>query len=253
MCRLIPAIDLIDGRCVRLKQGNFDDVTTYLTDPVEQAIIFQNLGAQYLHLVDLDGAKAGSPKNLKVLNKIVSATRLKVDYGGGLRSISSIRETLQSGADRINLGSLAITNPKLLLEELKAEEFNRIILALDFNGEDLTSQGWQATVKTDFRSLVKRYISAGVCTLCSTQVKRDGMLSGPDLDLYQNLRNEFPTIEIIASGGVSSLSDLDHLNRLNIDGAIVGKAIFEGRINNQDLKKYFSRFNNVTETNYSLS
>lgn len=234
---IIPAIDLIDGQCVRLTQGDYSRSKVYSSDPVEVALGFGEAGATRLHLVDLDGAKASEPKNLAVLEKIVSATSMEVEFGGGIKSEASLKSVLDAGAAYAICGSIAITSPDLFRTWLD-EYGERIILGLDLKNGRVATHGWletsEATVSDvldAFGGLVRRAIV--------TEISHDGMLSGVDADFYSELQAAFPDVEIVVSGGVAGEDDIRLLSERGLRSAIVGKAIYEGRI---DLAKMIGKY-----------
>ena len=234
---IIPAIDLIDGQCVRLTQGDYSRSKVYSSDPVEVALGFGEAGAKRLHLVDLDGAKASEPKNLAVLEKIVSATSMEVEFGGGIKSEASLKSVLDAGAAYAICGSIAITSPELFRTWLN-EYGERIILGLDLKNGRVATHGWletsEATVSDvldAFGGLVRRAIV--------TEISHDGMLSGVDADFYSGLQTAFPDVEIVVSGGVAGEDDIRLLSESGLQSAIVGKAIYEGRI---DLAKMIGKY-----------
>ncbi len=221
-----PAIDIIDGKCVRLRQGDFSQKTSYHEDPVSLALNWQEQGATHLHLVDLDGARSGEIKNLSVLEKICSSTKLQVDFGGGIKNKSSIDSALNAGAAKVNLGSISVKNPALFTEFLQTYKY-QIILSMDLKDGYIAVNGWQQSSSLSAAEMLNRnpelqYVSV-------TDISRDGMLQGPNFELYQALMEKFPTINFIASGGVSSLEDLAKLHKAGLFGCIAGKAILEGR------------------------
>lgn len=230
---IIPAIDIIGGRCVRLTQGDYGKETVYSENPVEIAKRFENAGATRLHLVDLEGAKASCPKNLEVLRDIVRETSLKVEFGGGVKSEESLNAVLDAGAEYVICGSLAFTDPDKFKKWLETYG-DRIILGLDLKGGLVATHGWKETVPMSavqalqsFDGLVRQAIV--------TEVSRDGMLQGVNLEFYAGLQQRFQDVDIIVSGGVSSYEDLEELRRAGLRSAIVGKAIYEGRVKLEDL------------------
>ncbi|MGI6525176.1 MAG: 1-(5-phosphoribosyl)-5-[(5-phosphoribosylamino)methylideneamino]imidazole-4-carboxamide isomerase [Bdellovibrionota bacterium] len=229
MITVIPAIDLIEGRCVRLSKGDFSKKTVY-GDPLTIAKTFAESGARYLHLVDLDGAKAGSPQQIHLLESIVKETRLKVDFSGGIRTDSDIKAVFSAGASQITLGSIALKNPELFYQWLDEYGAEKIILASDFRDGLIALSGWTEASEVSLHDFLTTFVKrGGIYTLC-TDISRDGMLSGPALNTYQEIQKTFPTLKIIASGGISSRSDITALNQLGLYGVVVGKAFFEGKI-----------------------
>jgi phosphoribosylformimino-5-aminoimidazole carboxamide ribotide isomerase len=234
--RIIPAIDIIDGECVRLTQGDYGKVKVYREDPVEVAKEFQDADLEYLHLVDLDGAKKGEVVNWKVIQKIQGETALNVDFGGGVKTEDEVQGLLDLGISQINIGSLAVKEPEKFISWLRKFGAENFILSADVKGENVSINGWLES--TDFRlfDLVSKFEGHGLEYLCVTDIATDGMLKGPNFGLYKKIKNKFPKIKIIASGGVSSIDDLKELKYINVFGAIVGKAIYEGKIKLEELK-----------------
>lgn len=237
--RVIPAIDLIDGKCVRLCQGDYNQTKVYSENPVEQAKIFEDAGFTNLHLIDLDGAKTGQPCNIEVLSKISAATSLKIDFGGGIRTLQSAKDSLNAGASRINIGTALITNQSFA-ETLVAEfGFETIIAALDCLNMEVKTHGWSNDSSLNIIDVIKSLQSKKVVNFAVTDIYRDGMLTGPAISLYQFILQELSTINLIASGGVSSMEDIEMLSKLRIDGVIVGKAIYENKLNLEKLTKCY--------------
>lgn len=228
--RIIPAIDLIDGKCVRLEKGDYARKTEYREDPLEVAKEFEDAGLQYLHLVDLDGAKAGRLLNWSVLERICTHTRLRVDVGGGIKSDEDLRIALDSGAKQVNVGSLAVKQPDQFRAWLQERGGEVMILSADVREGHIAVSGWQEQTDLALESFIEGFLADGLKTVVTTDIGRDGMLTGPAMELYQQLLGQFPALDLVASGGVSSLDDLHALAELGLDGAIVGKAIYEGRI-----------------------
>jgi phosphoribosylformimino-5-aminoimidazole carboxamide ribotide isomerase len=238
--KIIPAIDLINGQCVRLSQGDYDRKTVYTKNPVDQAKLFADHGIKNLHLVDLDGAKSGSSENLKVLEAIANNTDLSIDFGGGIRSKSAVDSALSAGAKQLNIGSFAVkevTKFVSLMEDYSAETF---ILSADFKDNFIAIHGWQEQSSWSLSDFIASYLKHNLRQVVCTDVSKDGMLNGPSTDTYENLIKEFSDLELIASGGVQSLEDLNKLKSIGCTGAIIGKAYYEGRINLKDLESYVS-------------
>lgn len=237
--RVIPAIDLIDGKCVRLCRGDYSLTKIYSDNPVEQAKIFEDAGFTNLHLIDLDGAKTGQPCNIDVLRKIRTSTKLRIDFGGGIRTLQSAKDSLNAGASQINIGTALITN-QTFAETLVAEfGLETIIAALDCFNLEVKTHGWSNGSSLNIIDAIKNLQSKGIVNFAVTDINRDGMLSGPAISLYQSILKEFPTINLIASGGVSSMEDIEMLSKLRIDGVIVGKAIYENKLNLEKLTKCY--------------
>ncbi len=227
--RIIPAIDIINGQCVRLTQGDYTQKKIYNNDPLEVAKTFADAGLKYLHLVDLDGAKAGAVMNWEVVEQITGKTNLKVDFGGGIKTASEISKLLDLGVEQVNLGSIAVKQPELVRQWIKQFGPDKVILSADVKNELVQISGWMHDTQVRLDQLIKQYIEFGIQYVTCTDISTDGMLSGPNVILYKKLKSEFPKINWIASGGVSSLDDLQDLASAGVFGAIVGKAIYENR------------------------
>ncbi|UBM60533.1 1-(5-phosphoribosyl)-5-[(5-phosphoribosylamino)methylideneamino]imidazole-4-carboxamide isomerase [Marinilongibacter aquaticus] len=238
MFQIIPAIDLIDGHCVRLTKGDYDTKKVYNEDPLDVAKAFQDKGISRLHLVDLDGAKQKKVVNLKVLEKIASKTNLVIDFGGGVQSDEDIHAVFNSGAAMITGGSIAVKNPELFLKWLEQYGCEKIILGADAKDRKIAISGWEENSGQDIIDFVSHYTQKGIKYLISTDVSKDGLLQGPSTELYKELNAQFPKSEIIASGGVAEMKDIEELAALNIHGVIVGKAIYEGRIAMDEIQKF---------------
>lgn len=233
--RIIPAIDLINGKCVRLEKGDYNRKTEYREDPLEVAKEFEDAGLQYLHLVDLDGAKAGTLLNWKVLERICANTALRVDVGGGIKSDKDLQIALDCGAKQVNVGSLAVKNPEQFRVWLQEKGGDVMILSADVRDSKIAVSGWQEQTDIELTTFIEGFLADGLKTVVTTDISRDGMLTGPSIELYHQLRTEFPDLDFVASGGVSSMSDLEDLATIGMGGAILGKAIYEGRITLEDL------------------
>ena len=234
--RIIPAIDIIDGKCVRLTKGDYNTKKIYSENPLEIAKAFEDNGIQFLHLVDLDGAESEQIVNYKVLEKIVAYTNLKVDFGGGLKSNKDLKIAFECGANQITGGSIAAKNPDLFLEWLSTYGSNKIILGADCKDRKIATNGWLETSNVDVVDFIRDYKSKGITNVICTDISKDGMLQGTSNQLYTEII-ETTGINLIASGGVSSIKDLEELITLGCDGAIVGKAFYEGRISLKELSK----------------
>jgi phosphoribosylformimino-5-aminoimidazole carboxamide ribotide isomerase len=228
--RIIPAIDIIDGKCVRLTQGDYAQKKIYNENVLEVAKSFEDAGLNYLHVVDLDGAKAGKVVNWKVLEDISSCTKLKIDFGGGIKTDLEIERLFQIGVKQVNLGSIAVKNPEKVKSWIDRFGSGKIILSADVKNEMIAISGWQEDSKVSISELITEYVKMGLSYVTCTDISTDGMLSGPNLLLYQKLLNLFPGINLIASGGVSSVDDLHNLKESGVDGVIIGKAIYEGKV-----------------------
>lgn len=229
--QVIPAIDIIDGKCVRLTQGDYAQKTVYNENPLEVAKQFEAAGLKRLHLVDLDGAKAGAIKNWKVLESIAGNTNLVIDFGGGIKKEEDVDVVLSSGAALATVGSIAVKNEALFVEWLQKFGAEKFLLGADVKDEKIAISGWLETTDIDIYTFIHKYIDHGVQQIFCTDVSKDGKLEGPSIDLYKNIITRFPQLYFIASGGVSNMEDLDALREIGCKGAIVGKAIYEGRIN----------------------
>ncbi|MEY3248334.1 MAG: 1-(5-phosphoribosyl)-5-[(5-phosphoribosylamino)methylideneamino]imidazole-4-carboxamide isomerase [Bacteroidota bacterium] len=227
---IIPAFDLMDGRLVRLRQGDFEQKTVYPPDPLDLARDLEASGIKRLHVVDLDGAREGRPVNLHILEQIASRTRLSIDYGGGLRSIPALRQVWDAGADMFAVGSVAVMAP----DEFRAwvEKFgpDKFLVGADVRDRKVAVHGWQSQTEMDITELLERLQLLEIRHVSVTDIERDGEMSGPAFDLYRDIRRQFPGINLVASGGISSVADLENLQALGCHGAVVGKAFFEGEI-----------------------
>ncbi|MCB0319372.1 MAG: 1-(5-phosphoribosyl)-5-[(5-phosphoribosylamino)methylideneamino]imidazole-4-carboxamide isomerase [Bdellovibrionales bacterium] len=238
MIKVIPAIDIIDGKCVRLSQGDFDRKVEYSEEPLEIAKKYAANGVRWLHLVDLDGARAGEPKNLHVLDAIAQQTTLCVDFSGGIRTSDHVKAVFQAGAHSVAVGSAAVKDPSEVEQWLEAFGSEYFILGADVKGDKLAISGWLEDTSISVSSFVKEWSHKGVGRFMCTSIERDGLLEGPDLQLYRELHTTFPEVEIIASGGVSSVQDLDQLHSIGVTSVIVGKALLEGKIRIEELKAW---------------
>jgi len=232
---IVPAIDIINGKCVRLTKGDYTQQKIYNEDPVEVAKIFADAGLQRLHIVDLDGAKAGAIKNLAVLEKIAEAVNMVIDFGGGVKKITDVENVLNAGASIVTIGSLAVKQPEVLEEWLMEFGPERFLIGADVLDGQIKISGWLEDGGIDIFDFVGRLISLGVTNIFCTDISRDGMMKGPSIDLYQNIMLQHPEINLIASGGVSNLADVKQLKQIGCSGAIIGKAIYENLITLQDL------------------
>ncbi len=227
---LIPAIDIIDAKCVRLSQGDYAQRKDYSSQPLEVAKAFEDAGIRRLHLVDLDGAKARHIVNYKVLEQLASHTSLEIDFGGGLKSDEDLRIAFNSGAAMVTGGSIALTAPEVFSRWLQQYGPERIILGADVKDEKIAVNGWQEHTDTGLWPFLEAYIAQGVEKCICTDIARDGMLEGPSTELYRRILERFPSLYLVASGGVSSLDDLYRLQDMAMPAVIFGKAIYEGRI-----------------------
>ncbi len=235
---IIPAIDIIDGKCVRLTKGDYSQKTIYNEDPLEVALQFEDAGIQRLHLVDLDGAKAGDVKNWKVLEKIAGKTKLAIDFSGGISSQKNLEITFNSGATFASIGSIAIKDELTFTGWILAYGAHKFIIGADVKDEIICIKGWTETTEINVFDFVEKYKTKGVKQFFCTDISKDGLLEGPATDLYKKIINEHPSIDLIASGGVSSINDLMELREIGCKGVIIGKAIYENKISLNDLKKF---------------
>ncbi|EMS33486.1 Phosphoribosylformimino-5-aminoimidazole carboxamide ribotide isomerase [Mariniradius saccharolyticus AK6] len=235
---IIPAIDLIDGQCVRLTQGDYSQKKVYHDSPLEMAKRFEDAGIKRLHLVDLDGAKAKRIINGAVLRSIASGTSLKVDFGGGVQSDEDIALAFSLGAHQVTGGSIAVKNPALFDSWIKQFGGEKIILGADAKDRKIAVSGWQETSGEEVISFIKKYFAKGLSHVICTDVAKDGLLQGPSLDLYRDILSEIPGIRLIASGGVSGIKDLEDLQKIGVYGAIVGKAYYEGKVTLEQLASF---------------
>lgn len=231
---IYPAIDIKDGRCVRLKQGKFDDITVYYENPAEAAALWKGKGAKYIHIVDLDGALEGVPKNLEVIREIANGVDIPVQIGGGIRSRQTVDLLLSAGVRRVIVGTMAVKN-RGLLEELVREYGDKIVVGIDAKDGKVAVEGWEEVSSIDSVELARELSQVGVNTVIYTDISKDGMMSGPNFEVYGELK-EKTSLEIIASGGISSIEDIKRLAAMGVDGAIVGKALYSGAIDFEDLK-----------------
>lgn len=238
MIQVIPAIDIIDGKCVRLTQGDYEQKKIYNEDPAEVAKEFEDAGIKRLHLVDLDGAKEKRIINHKVLEKIANSTKLIIDFGGGIQSDVDIQKAFDFGAKMITGGSIAVKNQEMFLGWLEKFGPEKIILGADAKDEMIAISGWQEATKVSVFDFIEEYLKKGIKYTISTDVAKDGLLQGPSFDLYEKMQAKFSDLQIIASGGVSEMKDLEKLNDQGVFGVIVGKAIYEGKIGLKELEKF---------------
>ena len=236
--QIIPAIDIIDGKCVRLTEGDYAQKKIYNEDPLEVAKAFEGIGLMRLHLVDLDGAKAGQVVNWKVLEKIANNTELKIDFGGGIKTEATLKTVLDTGATYATIGSLAVKNELLFQEWIARFGAKVFMLGADVLEEKIAIGGWLEKTEISVFDFMKSYIDKGVKQIFCTDIKKDGKLEGPSIELYQKIIEQFPALHLIASGGVSSLDDLIELEEIGCSAAIVGKAIYENKITISELANF---------------
>ena len=230
---LIPAIDIINGQCVRLTKGDYDQKTVY-GKPLDMALEFERIGFERLHVVDLDGAKSKHIVNDGVLKEITSQTRLTVDFGGGIKTDEDLEKAFASGAAMVTVGSIAVTEPERFMGWLEKYGAEKMILGADVRHGKISINGWKEDSTEDLLPFLKKYIDAGVKNVLCTEISKDGTLAGPAIDLYQRVMETYPELHLIASGGVSSIADIEALDAAGIPAVVFGKAIYEGKI---DLKK----------------
>ncbi|MDO1446419.1 1-(5-phosphoribosyl)-5-[(5-phosphoribosylamino)methylideneamino]imidazole-4-carboxamide isomerase [Rhodocytophaga aerolata] len=238
MIQIIPAIDIIEGKCVRLTQGDFAQKKEYNAHPLDIAKSFEDAGLTRLHLVDLDGARQKKVVNYKVLDAIASHTKLQIDFGGGIQSDADVQVAFDYGAAQITGGSVAVNNPELFESWLNQYGGDKIILGADAKKEKIAIHGWKEVTEVWVYDFIADYLQKGVKYVISTDVAKDGLLQGPSFVLYGNIDYKFPEIKLIASGGISSMADIEQLHEMGIYGVIVGKAIYEGRIKLPELTKF---------------
>ena len=235
MIELIPAIDIIDGQCVRLTKGDYDQKTVYRDSPAEVAKEFEQKGFKRLHVVDLDGAKSKHIVNDEVLCRITTETNLTVDFGGGIKTDEDIEKAFSAGAAMVTVGSIAVTQPELFIGWLEKYGADRMILGADVRNGKISINGWKEDSAEDLLPFLRKYIDAGVKTVLCTEISKDGTLQGPAIELYKEVMAAYPTLHLIASGGVSSIDDIKALDRAGIPAVVFGKAIYEGKINLNEL------------------
>ena len=238
MMQIIPAIDLIDGKCVRLTEGDYAQKKIYNEDPLEVAKAFEGIGLMRLHLVDLDGAKAGEVVNWKVLEKIANHTSLKIDFGGGIKQEITLKSVLDAGASYATIGSLAVKNRALFEEWIERFGAEVFMLGADVYEEKIAIGGWIEKTNIDLYEFIQSYMNKGIGQLFCTDIQKDGKLEGPSTELYKKIIQQFPSLNLIASGGVSNLQDLKDLRTIGCAAAIVGKAIYENRITLKELATF---------------
>jgi phosphoribosylformimino-5-aminoimidazole carboxamide ribotide isomerase len=238
MIEIIPGIDIINGQCVRLQQGDYSKLTIYEKDPVMVARRFEDIGIKRVHLVDLDGAKEKHVVNLKVLEKIASKTKLVIDFGGGVKSEKDLISVLNAGACMVTVGSLAVTDKKMFFYWLKKYGSDKIILGADVKNRKIAISGWLKTTETELTSFLEEYTGKGIKNVLCTDISRDGMLTGTALELYGELREKFPGINLIASGGIGNIQEVHLLNEMNVNGVVIGKAIYEQKIKLPELQPF---------------
>jgi phosphoribosylformimino-5-aminoimidazole carboxamide ribotide isomerase len=236
--QIIPAIDIIEGKCVRLTQGDYEQKKIYNENPLEVAKQFEDAGLQRLHLVDLDGAKAGAVKNWKVLESIAGKTSLIIDFGGGIKKEEDLQIVFDSGAALATIGSIAVRNEEEFVKWLRKFGADKFLLGADVKGEKIAVSGWLETTDIWIYDFIQKYIDHGLKQIFCTDVSKDGKLQGPSTDLYKNIVSQFPELYFIASGGVSNMKDLEDLQAIGCNAVIVGKAIYENKVQLNELKQF---------------
>ncbi len=239
--RIIPAIDIIEGKCVRLSKGDYDTKIIYNENPLEVAKSFEAHGIEYLHLVDLDGAKSSKIVNYKILEQIATQTSLKIDFGGGLKSDDDLRIAFESGANQITGGSIAVKNRAIFEKWISEYGSEKIILGADAKDEKIAVSGWLEESNEDLVPFIQDYQNKGIQYVICTDIAKDGMLQGPSFDLYSKILAEAKGVKLIASGGISTFDELPKLAELGCEGTIIGKAIYEGRISLKQLEDFIIR------------
>ena len=235
MIELIPAIDIIGGQCVRLTKGDYDQKTVYRDSPAEVAKEFEQIGFKRLHVVDLDGAKSKHIVNNEVLRRVTTDTQLVVDFGGGIKTDEDIEKAFAAGASMVTIGSIAVTDPDLFMGWLEKYGAEHIILGADVRHGKISINGWKEDSAEDLLPFLKKYVDAGVKNVLCTEISKDGTLTGPAIELYQSMMAAYPELHLIASGGVSSIDDIKALEAAGIPAVVFGKAIYEGKINLNEL------------------
>lgn len=236
--RIIPAIDIIDGKCVRLSKGDYATKKIYNEHPLEVAKAFEGVGIKYLHLVDLDGAKSKEIVNYKILEQIATKTNLKIDFGGGLKSDKDLNIAFECGANQVTGGSIAVKDPKVFKSWLKVYGSDKIILGADAHDEKVAISGWLESSDKELIPFIESYKNEGINYVICTDISKDGMLEGPSFELYKRILMQIPEISLIASGGISHYDELAKLADLGCEGTIIGKAIYENRISMQQLEEF---------------
>ncbi|WP_312818652.1 1-(5-phosphoribosyl)-5-[(5-phosphoribosylamino)methylideneamino]imidazole-4-carboxamide isomerase [Kaistella carnis] len=235
--KIIPAIDIIDGKCVRLSKGDYDTKKIYHENPLDSAKEYEANGIQYLHLVDLDGAKAKTIKNLKTLEVLASETNLIIDFGGGIKTRESLESAFNAGANQVTIGSIAVENLELCIDWINEFGAEKLILGADCLDRKVKTSGWLENSDLDVIAFIQSYQNKGIKDVICTDISKDGMLEGPSFELYKEILNQ-SEVSLISSGGISSIQDLEDLKELGCSGAIIGKALYEGKITLKELQKF---------------
>lgn len=237
---LIPAIDIIEGKCVRLTKGEYSSQKTYSENPLEIAKQLEDIGVKRLHMVDLDGAKSKHIVNHKVLETIANSTSLKIDFGGGIKSDADIHTAFDSGASLVTIGSVASTSPEMFMSWIDKYGTDKIILGADVRNGMISINGWKEDSQYSLFDFLDKYIEAGIINILCTEISRDGMLEGPATDLYKEIMQRYPNINLIASGGISCMKDIEVLNDNGIPSVVFGKAMYEERISMADIRNWLT-------------
>ena len=241
MIQILPAIDIIGGKCVRLSQGDYNQCTTYTPTPADMARMYADAGVERIHVVDLDGAKSSCPANLRTLEEITALGLVKVEWGGGIKSRQSLCDVLSAGADYAIVGSIAAQKPHLFEEWLGEFGGDKLILGADLKGGKVSVNGWKEEVAMGIGDIVERFLPFGLKEVICTDISKDGMLAGPAFSLYIGLQKQFPGVGFTVSGGISSMSDIVQLNDLGLEKVIVGKAIYENKITLEEIRQWLQR------------
>ena len=241
MIQIIPAIDIIDAKCVRLSQGDYNQCTTYLQSPADMAKMYVDAGVQRIHVVDLDGAKAAEPANLKTLELIAGTSGVEIEWGGGIKSRESLNNVLNAGADYAIIGSIAAQKPELFEQWLKEFGSDKLILGADIKNGKVSVNGWKEEVEMGIGEIVGRFLPFGLKETICTDISKDGMLAGPAFDLYTELQKKYPQVEFTVSGGISSMEDIVKLDKLGLKKAIAGKAIYENKITLEEIRQWLQK------------
>ena len=238
MIEIIPAIDIIDGKCVRLTQGDYNQKTVYNEDPVEVAKMFEDAGIKRLHTVDLDGARSSHVVNTRVIERIATHTNLTIDFGGGIKSDEDLRKAFDAGAQMVTIGSVAVKEPELFASWVETYGREKIILGADVKNGYISISGWLEEGEQKLMDFICHHTKNGIHNVLCTDISRDGMLQGPAIELYKDIMAHYPNLHLIASGGVSCINDIERLNDAGIPAVVFGKAIYEGRINLKELERF---------------
>lgn len=238
MIEIIPAIDIIDGKCVRLTQGDYNQKKVYNEDPVEVAMMFEDAGIKRLHMVDLDGARSTHVVNTRVIERIATHTNLTIDFGGGIKSDEDLRKAFDAGAQMVTIGSVAVKEPELFASWVETYGGEKIILGADVKNGYISISGWLEEGEQKLMDFICHHTKNGIHNVLCTDISRDGMLQGPAIELYKDIMAHYPTLHLIASGGVSCINDIERLNDAGIPAVVFGKAIYEGRIKLKELERF---------------